>query len=116
MANTKNRVFISCGTLKDGKYFKSVEEAKKKLGFCTPKGDVFSLAMGEMVKLNEDWYVLDGWDGEAYCRCYRLKDLVTFGDLNKHNYKIYLVFQGLGEPAEDGDFASYEIIGYKVCY
>lgn len=55
------------------------------------------LALLEFIENDyHDW----GWNGESY-------DLYN-------GYRIYPVYEGDGEPDEDGDFASYKLVNAEI--
>ena len=41
---------------------------------------------------------------------------VLNGNLDNYRYSFKPIYQGIGEPDEDGDYISYDIIGYDYCY
>lgn len=63
----------------------------------------------EMVKLNGEWYCLDGWNGELFTECWKYKDRRGFDRADDETYFIRPVY----EEVSDDDF---EIVGYKFEY
>ena len=59
------------------------------------------------VKLNGQWYVLDGWNGERYTDCWAVKDEEGLNRVNSDIYEISPVER----ENKNGDF---EVIGYEV--
>lgn len=71
----------------------------------------------EMVKLSGEWYLLDGWNGCSYTECYKYKDRDGLKKADDPNmYDLTPAVVGEGDPDEDGDYMSYETIGYRIDY
>ena len=69
----------------------------------------------EMVKLSGEWYLLDGWNGCSYTECYKYKDRDGLKKADDPNmYDLTPAVVGESEPDEDGDYMSYETIGYEI--
>lgn len=66
------------------------------------------------VKLAGDWYILDGWNGEAYTKCWKCTDYSGLHRADNDLYQLTPAQVGNGEPDEDGDYPQYETIGYKI--
>lgn len=112
-----NNIHVIYGVGQYGDY-KSVADAQKDIGFIVPtaRGYHWNEA-GEMVQLDGHWYWLEDnprWNGEYYSDCWRYKDADGLNRDGDETYTITPVYMGEGEPDEDGDYASYETIGYLV--
>ena len=67
----------------------------------------------EVVEINGRWFALVGWNGERYIHCWET-DENTFALDSDKEYEIQPIYQGVGEPDEDGDYLQYEVIGYEI--
>ena len=68
----------------------------------------------EMVKLNNEWYLLDGWNGERYTKCWKYSDRHGKNRSDNELYDLTPVQVGEGDPDDDGDYLQYETIGYEI--
>lgn len=68
----------------------------------------------EMVKLNNKWYLLDGWNGERYTECWKYSDRYGKNRADNELYDLTPVQVGEGEPDENGDYMGYRTVGYIV--
>lgn len=66
-----------------------------------------------VIEINGRWFALSGWNGEKYCDCW-VTDENTFSLEDGKIYEITPIYQGIGEPNQDGDFEQYEIIAYEI--
>ena len=67
----------------------------------------------EVVEINGRWFALSGWNGEVYLHCWET-DEQTFDIEDDQEYKIKPIYQGIGEPDEDGDFEQYDVVDYEI--
>ena len=67
----------------------------------------------EVVEINGRWFALYGWNGEAYLDCWET-DEHTFSKEDGKVYEIKPVYEGIGEPDEDGDYLQYDIVRYEI--
>ena len=106
-------MFFICGT--QNRKYESLEQAAKELGFVIlADADIFwNDDIIKMVKLGDDWYCLNQWNGEVYYNCWRYKDRKGTEPLGTENYTLCPAYIGKGEPDEDGEYASYEVVGYR---
>lgn len=109
-------IFVICGA-KNG-YYESIEDARKDMNFFTIEDrEKHWGCCGDMVKLNGEWFFLPdyrGWNGEAYGNCSKYEDCYGLNIVENGAYEITPVYMGEGEPDEDGDYGSYDVIGYVV--
>lgn len=106
-------MFFICGT--QNRKYESLEQAAKELGFVIlADTDIFWNDDNiNMVKLGDDWYCLNQWNGEVYYNCWKYKDSKGTEPLGTENYTLCPAYIGEGEPDEDGEYASYEVVGYR---
>ena len=67
----------------------------------------------EVVEIDGRWFALYGWNGEAYYNCWET-DENTIAIDSDNKYEIKPIYQGIGEPDEDGDYDQYDIVGYEI--
>ena len=60
----------------------------------------------EVVKVQDKWYALNGWNGERYLHCWET-DEQTFATNNEQEYELQPIY------AEDAD-GNFEIVDYKI--
>lgn len=68
----------------------------------------------EMVKLNNEWYLLDGWNGCSYTECWKCSDRYGKNRADNELYDLTPAVVGDGEPDSDGDYQQYKTIGYEI--
>lgn len=66
----------------------------------------------EVVEIKGEWFALSGWNGEVFTDCWQT-DENTFYTGIQEVFTIRPVYQGVGEPDEDGDFKQYDIVNYE---
>ena len=67
----------------------------------------------EVVKVGTRYFALDGWNGERYYNCWEV-DEKTF-KISNAVFILEPVYEGVGEPDQDGDYVEYKIVDYKIC-
>lgn len=67
----------------------------------------------EVVEIDGRWFALDGWNGECYLNCWET-DENTFNIEDGKHYQLMPVYDGIGEPDEDGNYDQYEIVNYEI--
>ncbi|MBQ4542320.1 MAG: hypothetical protein IJA23_05685 [Clostridia bacterium] len=71
-----------------------------------------------VISNGEEFYVVNEkeWNGEFYFNCWKCENEI--GEFNpefdNNKYHIKEVCQGVGEPDEDGDYDSYEVVDYEI--
>jgi hypothetical protein len=55
------------------------------------------------------------FNGEIY-RAWKYGEELGYDPNDNYAYSFKPIYQGIGEPDEDGDYISYDIIGYDYCY
>lgn len=68
----------------------------------------------DMVKLTGEWYLLYGWNGWTYTKCWKYKDRDGKNRADNKLYELTPAQVGAGEPNEYGEYQQYDTVGYKI--
>ena len=69
----------------------------------------------KIVEVDGEMYALYGWNGEAYCHCWKVLDSDGLNRVEEEReYILEPVVKGVGTPNEDGEYDEYENVDYKV--
>ncbi len=79
----------------------------KKIGFWWNDKNV------ELVEVDDHIYALNGWNGEEYTRCWECLGAHHM-DSSAEHYTLRPVFDGVGEPDEDGSYDQYDVVDYEL--
>ena len=66
----------------------------------------------DVVKSDGRWFALYGWNGEEYNDCWEVDE--DKNPIDDEVYSVQPIYEGVGEPDEDGYYGDYEIVDYKV--
>lgn len=64
----------------------------------------------EVVRLENELYVLDGWNGERFLHCNKCIDNYNLDESDKKEYVIEPIYKQVGDE-EDEEF---ELVGYEI--
>lgn len=69
----------------------------------------------EIVEVDGEMFALYGWNGEAYCDCWKVLDAQGLDRVEEDTeYILTPIYKGIGIPDEEGCYENYEVVDYSI--